>query len=104
MTDRHSGKRLHNSFKMVYQYGTAWIGNIGKDCRMPGCGCQRIDCSNKEVITALNKSYMATSIYLSKITKVDFRDCWQNEATDFTPWLATEENMSLLADALEIIM
>ena len=47
---------------------------------------------------------MATSINLSKITKVDFRDCWKNEATDFTPWLATEENMSLLADALEMIM
>ena len=43
---------------------------------------------------------MATSINLSKITKVDLRDCWQNEATDFTPWLATEDNMSLLADAL----
>ena len=43
---------------------------------------------------------MATSINLSKITKVDLRDCWQNEATDFTPWLATKENMSLLADAL----
>ena len=38
---------------------------------------------------------MATSINLSKITKVDLRDCWQNEATDFTPWLATEENLSL---------
>ena len=47
---------------------------------------------------------MATSINLSKITKVDLRNCWQNEATDFTPWLATEENMSLLADALEMIM
>ena len=45
-----------------------------------------------------------TSITLSKITKVDLRDCWQNEVTDFTPWLATEENMSLLADALEMIM
>jgi hypothetical protein len=43
---------------------------------------------------------MATSIKLSKITKVDLRDCWQNEANDFTPWLATEENISLLADAL----
>lgn len=45
---------------------------------------------------------MATSINLSKITKVDLRDCLQNEATDFTPWLATVENMSLLADALGI--
>lgn len=43
---------------------------------------------------------MATSIKLSKITKVDLRDCWQNEATDFTPWLASEENIALLADAL----
>lgn len=45
-----------------------------------------------------------TSTTLSKIIKVNLRDCWQNEATDFTPWLATEENMSLLADALEMIM
>jgi hypothetical protein len=43
---------------------------------------------------------MATSIKLSKITKVDLRECWQNEASDFTPWLATEENIALLADAL----
>lgn len=43
---------------------------------------------------------MATSIKLSKITKVDLRSCWQNEATDFTPWLASEENIALLADAL----
>ncbi len=43
---------------------------------------------------------MATSIKLSKITKVELRSCWQNEASDFTPWLASEENMALLADAL----
>lgn len=43
---------------------------------------------------------MATSIELSKITKVNLRDCWQNEASDFTPWLAKEENIALLADAL----
>lgn len=43
---------------------------------------------------------MATNIKLSKISKVDLRDCWKNEATDFTPWLATEENIALLADAL----
>lgn len=43
---------------------------------------------------------MATSIKLSKITKVDLRSCWQNEATDFTPWLASEDNITLLADTL----
>ena len=43
---------------------------------------------------------MATSIKLSKISKVDLRSCWQNEASDFTPWLASEENIALLADAL----
>ncbi|WP_273390611.1 DUF4268 domain-containing protein [Barnesiella viscericola] len=43
---------------------------------------------------------MSTSIRLSKITKVDLRSCWENEATDFTPWLASEENIALLADAL----
>ncbi len=43
---------------------------------------------------------MANSIKLSKITKLALRDCWQNEATDFTPWLAQEENIALLAEAL----
>ena len=45
---------------------------------------------------------MATNIKLSKITKVDLRSCWQNEASDFTPWLSSEENIALLADALGI--
>lgn len=45
---------------------------------------------------------MATKIKLSKITAVDLRDCWQSESSDFTPWLAKEENMALLAEALNI--
>ena len=43
---------------------------------------------------------MPTNIPLSRIERVSLRDCWPNEATDFTPWLASEENISLLADAL----
>jgi hypothetical protein len=43
---------------------------------------------------------MATKINLSKITKVELRDCWEYEASDFTPWLASEENIALLAEAL----
>ncbi len=34
------------------------------------------------------------------MSKVDLRDCWQNEAVDFTPWLAEEENLSLLSDTV----
>lgn len=45
---------------------------------------------------------MATKIKLSTITNVELRDCWQSESSDFTPWLAQEENMKLLADALNI--
>lgn len=43
---------------------------------------------------------MANKIKLSKIEKISLRECWQNEASDFTPWLASEENIALLADAL----
>ncbi len=43
---------------------------------------------------------MPTNIQLSKIQRVNLRDCWTSEATDFTPWLASEENIALLADAL----
>lgn len=32
----------------------------------------------------------------------DLRKIWPHEAIDFTPWLAEEENMALLADALGI--
>ena len=37
---------------------------------------------------------------LSTIENVDIRKIWQNEATDFTPWLA--ENISQLGDALNL--
>ena len=30
----------------------------------------------------------------------DLREVWPHEALDFTPWLAKEENMALLADAV----
>lgn len=40
-------------------------------------------------------------INLSKLEEItDLRTVWAHEAMDFTPWLAKEENISLLADAL----
>lgn len=43
---------------------------------------------------------MAAKLNLSKIEHIPLRKCWQNEASDFTPWLAEEENMARLAEAL----
>lgn len=40
---------------------------------------------------------MATSIYLSKITKVDLRDCWQNEATEHTHGRSEEQKQHILS-------
>lgn len=45
---------------------------------------------------------MATKLPLTNIEIVPLRDCWDNEASDFTPWLADENNIGLLANALGI--
>jgi hypothetical protein len=39
---------------------------------------------------------------LGALHKVNLRTYWQNEAYDFTPWLAAEENISMLSEALGI--
>lgn len=41
-------------------------------------------------------------INLGKIEKVDLRDVWETEDKHFTPWLAEEENISQLGDAIGI--
>ena len=33
---------------------------------------------------------------LGKIRKIDLRDVWASESSDFTPWLAKEENIAML--------
>lgn len=37
---------------------------------------------------------------LSTLQRINLREAWKHEATEFTPWLAQEENLQLLADAL----
>jgi len=42
---------------------------------------------------------------LGKLEKIeDLRSIWKHEAKDFTPWLAEEENLSLLSEAIGIDM
>lgn len=41
------------------------------------------------------------SVYnLGKLAKVELRDVWLSESSDFTPWLAREDNLSTLAETL----
>lgn len=37
---------------------------------------------------------------LGRLEKIDLRNVWASEAQGFTPWLAQEENLSLLADTV----
>ena len=37
---------------------------------------------------------------LGKLEKVELRNVWPDEAKDFTPWLAQEDNISLLSEAI----
>jgi hypothetical protein len=37
---------------------------------------------------------------LCKLERVHLREAWKHEANDFTPWLAEEDNLNTLADAL----
>jgi hypothetical protein len=39
---------------------------------------------------------------LGRLERVDLRKVWENEAGDFTPWLAQEENIALLGDTIGI--
>ncbi|MDW7774360.1 MAG: DUF4268 domain-containing protein [Desulfobulbaceae bacterium] len=39
---------------------------------------------------------------LSRLEKVNLRTFWESESLEFTPWLAQEENIALLAETLEL--
>jgi hypothetical protein len=42
------------------------------------------------------------AIELGKFEKVELRDVWKHEATDFSAWLAKPENLDALAEQLGI--
>lgn len=41
-----------------------------------------------------------TNSILGRLERVDLRYIWESEATGFTPWLAREENLALLSEAI----
>lgn len=47
---------------------------------------------------------MNTNSNLGKLKKVELREAWKHEASNFTLWLAEEENLTLLGDEIGIDM
>ncbi len=47
---------------------------------------------------------MATKLELGSLERIGLRDAWDNEALDFTPWLAQSESIRLLGDALGLAL
>lgn len=43
---------------------------------------------------------MSVAPQLGRLEKVDARTVWTSESGDFTPWLATEENLALLGEVI----
>ena len=43
-----------------------------------------------------------TNQSLGKLIRVELREIWTSEHGDFTPWLAREENLAILAESLGI--
>jgi hypothetical protein len=41
---------------------------------------------------------------LGQLAQVDLRKIWESESEGFTPWLAKEENLRLLGDAIDIVL
>jgi len=39
---------------------------------------------------------------LGRLKKISLKDIWDNEAQDFTPWLAEEKNLELLSETIKI--
>src|SRR6516162_11307593 len=45
---------------------------------------------------------MAATVALGRLVSVPLREVWAHESNDFTTWLADTENLSLLADTLNL--
>ena len=45
---------------------------------------------------------MTSKPSLGRLEKITPRDWWRNEATEFTPWLAQEENLAFLGEAIDM--
>jgi len=48
------------------------------------------------------RNYLVSKAPMGRLEQIDLREIWKSEATDFTPWLAQEEHLKLLGEAIDI--
>lgn len=56
----------------------------------------------RELWIATTKIDKGKHMNLGKLEKVELRKIWKHEASEFTPWLAQEDNIRLLGDTIGI--
>ena len=66
-------------------------------CRNRQCSGRRFSCDFHKERVAINMKRD-----LARLTRIDLRDVWGHEATDFTNWLAQQENLDLLSEEIGI--
>jgi hypothetical protein len=59
-------------------------------------------CEASRLATAKTSNGGTSMKLLGNLEKLDLRDYWEDEARDFTPWLAEESNLKLLAETIGV--
>lgn len=64
---------------------------------------KRLSVENLRIVSDDGSSTRGVKLdILGRLQRVDLREIWTSESSDFTPWLAREENLAVLAETLSL--